>query len=173
VSSGGGFSDVEPLDASHVVEGFSCGRAELDTWLVKHSLQSHTAGSSRTRVVCQGRRVVGFYSLAVGSVDPDDAPRRVVKGLPRHPVPVVILTRLAVDRSAQGTGLGSALLKDALMRVAEVAEAVDVRALLVQAKDEDAKEWYRRRVPFEPSPLEPLQLFLLLKDLRAALASSS
>lgn len=169
MSSAGGFSAVEPLAVGHVLDGFSCGEPELDTWLIGHARQSHAAGISRTRVVSRDGRVVGFYSLAVGDVALDVVPARVAKGVPRHPVPVVVLTRLAVDRSAQGTCLGSALVKDALQRVAEVAETVAVRALLVQAKNEGVRDWYRGLLPFEPSPIAPLQLFLLLKDLRAAL----
>jgi GNAT superfamily N-acetyltransferase len=155
-----------------VLDGFNCGHDALDTWLAKHALQSHAAGSSRTRVVCKDGRVVGFYSLAAGNVAADEAPARVVKGLGRHPVPVVVLTRLAVDQSVQGTGLGTALLKDAFLKVGEVADVVAVRAVLVNAKDEQAKAWYLARARFAPAPMDPRQLYLLVKDLKATIAKS-
>ena len=109
---------------------------------------------------------MGFYSLTVGCVEPASAAPRVVKGLPKHPVPVMILARLAVDVSHQGIGLGKALLKDALMRTAQAADIAGIRALLVHAKDESARQWYLNW-EFEPSPSDPFHLFLLLKDLKA------
>lgn len=113
--------------------------------------------------------MVGFYSLVVGRVDPDDAPARVIKGLARHPVPVMILARLAVGQDHQGQGLGKALLKDALLRTAQAADIVGIRCLLVHAKDEAARQWYGAW-EFEPSPTDPYHLFLMRKDLKALLA---
>jgi len=168
VTEAGRVTAPEPISSRHVVAGFTCGRTELNEWLAKHALNSHAGGSSRTTVVCRDGRVVGFYSLAAGEVASEEAPSRVVKGLGRHPVPVIVLTRLAVDRSAQGSGLGSVLLKDALLKVVHVAETVGVRALMVHAKDGDARAWYLRRGPFVEAPADPLVLFLLIKDVRAA-----
>lgn len=110
--------------------------------------------------------MVGFYSLTVGSVEPGDAPVRVMKGLSRHPVPVIVLARLAVDKSHQGKGLGRALLKDALLRTSQAADIVGIRALIVHAKNDEARRWYMQW-EFEPSPTDPFHLFLLLKDLKA------
>jgi GNAT superfamily N-acetyltransferase len=155
-----------------VVEGFRCGQDALDAWLVRHALQSHAAGSSRTRVVCKDRRVIGFYSLAAGNVATEEAPPRVTKGLARHPVPVVVLTRLAVDQSVQGIGLGTAMLKDAFLKISEIADVVAVRAVLVHAKDDAAKAWYLARARFAPSPTDDRQLYLLIKDLKATIASA-
>jgi GNAT superfamily N-acetyltransferase len=114
----------------------------------------------------QGDQVVGFYSLAVGSVEPQAVPSRVMKGLARHTVPVMILARLAVDATHQRQGLGRALLKDALLRTAQAADIAGIRSLLVHAKDEAARQWYESW-EFEPSPTDPYHLFLLLKDLKA------
>ncbi len=114
--------------------------------------------------------VVGYYSLATGGVDRQDAPPRVTKGTPNHPVPVIILARLAVHADHQGRNLGRHLLRDALLRVANAAEEIGVRALLIHAKDDDARDFYLAQAEFEPSPVDPLQLFLLMKDLRKALA---
>jgi GNAT superfamily N-acetyltransferase len=112
--------------------------------------------------------VVGFYSLAVGSVDPQAAPARVMKGLARHPVPVMLLARLAVDGGHQGKGLGRALLKDALLRTAQAADIAGIRCLLVHAKDDAARGWYESW-EFEPSLTDPYHLFLMLKDLKCLL----
>ena len=104
--------------------------------------------------------------MAVGSVEPSHAAQRVTKGIAKHPVPVMILARLAVDLQHQGAGLGKALLKDALLRTAQAADIAGIRALLVHAKDEPAKQWYLNW-EFEPSPSDPFHLFLLIKDIKA------
>lgn len=109
-------------------------------------------------------KVAGFYSLAVGSVEPSAAASRVIKGLARHPVPVMILARLAIDRTHQSAGLGRALLKDALLRTLQAADIAGIRAILVHAKDDAARNWYLNW-GFEPSPTDPYHLFLLIKDL--------
>lgn len=161
------FSAVEKLDASHDVDAFDCGKDPLDRFLRRFALVSQKAGSARTYVVCRGeRRVVGYYSLTVGAVEHGDAPGRVGKGLARHPIPVMLLARLAIDRSEQKKGLGRALLKDALLRTGQAADIAGIRALLVHAKDDEARAWYEA-FDFEPSPTDPYHLFLLMKDLRA------
>lgn len=110
--------------------------------------------------------VVGFYSLAVGSVDPASVPTRVMKGLARHPVPVMILARLAVDAAHQCMGWEQTLLKDALLRTAQAADIAGIGCLLVHAKDDAARRWYEGW-EFEPSPSDRHHLFLMLKDLNA------
>jgi GNAT superfamily N-acetyltransferase len=115
-------------------------------------------------------RVAGFYSLAVGSVSPESVPDRISKGLARHPVPVMILARLAVDAEFQRKGLGRALLKDALLRTLQAADIAGIRAILVHAKDEAARAWYASW-DFEPSVTDPYHLFLLLKDLKRIFSS--
>lgn len=160
---------VQKLDASHDVDAFDCGKEPLDRFLQRHALVNQKAGSAQTYVVCRGeQRVAGYYSLAVGAVEHADAPGRVSKGLARHPIPVMLLARLAIDRSEQGKGLGKALLKDALLRTAQAADIAGIRALLVHAKDDEARAWYER-FDFEQSPTDPYHLFLLMKDLRALL----
>jgi GNAT superfamily N-acetyltransferase len=156
---------VELLQASHDTASFSCGSLELDTWLQRYAYSNQAAGAARTFVAVRGDRIIGYYALAAGSVERDEAPKRVAQGLARHPIPVVILARLAVDLTEQGRGLGAALLKDALKRVIAAADLIGVRALLVHAKGEQARAFYER-FDFQPSPVDPLQLFLLLKDLR-------
>lgn len=163
------FSAIKKLDASHNVAAFDSGKEHLDHFLQRHALVNQKAGSAQTYVVCRReQRVAGYYSLAVGAVEHADAPGRVGKGLARHPIPVMLLARLAIDRAEQGKGLGKALLKDALLRTAQAAEIAGIRALLVHAKDDEARAWYEQ-FDFEPSPTDPYHLFLLMKDLRALL----
>jgi GNAT superfamily N-acetyltransferase len=156
------------LLAADQVGSFDCGQSALNQFLQRYALVNQKANSAQTYVCCQGDVVVGFYSLAVGSVDPVAAPSRVKKGLPRHPLPVMILARLAVDREHQRRGLGQALLKDALLRTAQAAEIAGIRCLLVHAKDDLARRWYESW-EFEPSPTDPYHLFLMLKDLKSLL----
>src|SRR6185437_9378774 len=113
-------------------------------------------------------QVVGYYSLTTGSVHKRESPDRIAKGLANHPIGIVILARLAVDSSQRGKGLGKALLFDALSRVGEAADIVAVRVVMVHAIDEPARKFYEH-FEFEPSPIDPFQLLLLLKDLRKAL----
>jgi predicted N-acetyltransferase YhbS len=152
-----------PLSADHDCEGFDCGNPVLNEWLRRYALQNQRAGATRTFVACRGNRVIGYYSLAVGAVDYAAASERVRKGLARHPVPVMILARLAVDVAHQGKRIGQSLLKDAVMRTLQAAEFAGIRAILVHAKDDRARGFYEK-FGFEPSPLSPLQLMLLLKD---------
>jgi GNAT superfamily N-acetyltransferase len=114
--------------------------------------------------------VVGYYALAAGAVEPEQAPLRLLHGAGRYPVPVVILTRLGVDKTAQGRGLGRSLLVEALQRVVQAAEVIGVRALLIHCESEAAKAFYLRVAEFEESPTNPLHLILLMKDLRKALS---
>ncbi|MFM8746845.1 MAG: GNAT family N-acetyltransferase [Aestuariivirga sp.] len=161
------FTAIRKLSDGDDANPFDCGKEPLDRFLKRYALISQKAGSAQTYVVCRGdRRIAGYYSLAVGAVEHAEAPQRVRKGLARHAVPVMLLARLAVDRQAQGQGLGKALLKDALLRTADAAQIAGIRALLVHAKDEEARAWYER-FDFEPSPTDPWHLFLLLKDLRS------
>jgi GNAT superfamily N-acetyltransferase len=162
------YSPVRKLLATDHVDAFDCGQAALNQFLQRYALVNQKANSAQTYVCCHEDVVVGFYSLAVGSVDPEGAPSRVVKGLARHPVPVMILARLAVDKEHQRQGLGRALLKDALLRTAQAADIAGIRCLLLHAKDDAARQWYESW-EFEPSPTDPYHLFLMLKDLRGML----
>ena len=160
-------SSVETLRAEHDVASFDCGKPALNDWLARFARPNQAAGAARTYVVHRGHRVVGYYALVAGSVDRESTPSRVSRGLARHPIPVVIIARLAVDGIERGSGLGKALLKDALLRIVGAADVIGVRAVLVHAKDEKARRFYQR-FDFEPSPFDPLQMFLLTKDLKRA-----
>jgi GNAT superfamily N-acetyltransferase len=164
------FSAPEPLNSSHDLNGFDCGRPALDNWLTEHALANQKGGTSRVFVtVDDDGRVVGFYALSAAQVEPEDATARLMKGQPKaRPVPVVLLGRLAVDTDVQGRGLGQSLLRDALRRCLQASEDVGIRALTVHAKDEATRAWYERN-GFDESPTDPLHLILLLKDLRKTL----
>jgi GNAT superfamily N-acetyltransferase len=162
-------SPVEPLARTHDVSTFDCGvHDSLSNWLKRFAWTNQQNEASRTYVVRRANRVVAYYSIATGSTRREDAPSRVAKGLANHPVPVIVLARLAVDKTDQGSGLGKALLKDALVRIAAAADIVGARAVLVHAIDAQAAALYRR-FDFEPCPGNDLHLMLLMKDLRAGL----
>lgn len=161
----------EPLDKTYDLAGFGCGVQALDNYLRKYAYLNHQNRSARTYVVARGLRVIGYYTLAAGSVAPETAPPRVARGLGRYPLPVTLLARLAVDVAEQGRGLGAALLKDAVLRTAQAADIVGSRALLVHAKDDRAKDFYRK-FGLEPSPVDDLQLYLLMKDIKRVLGAA-
>ena len=162
------FESVRKLVASDNIDTFDCGQLALNQFLQRFAIANQKANSAQTYVCCIENTVVGFYCLAVGSVEPENAAPRILKGMARHPVPVMILARLAVDVNHQGVGLGRALLKDALLRTAQAANIAGIRALLVHAKDETVRQWYLNW-EFEPSETDPFHLFLLLKDLKSIL----
>lgn len=159
-----------PITREHDLSHFDCGVPALNDYLRKYALANHQNGPARTYVAVRGQRVVGYYSLAAGSVHPDEVPERVKKGLARHPIPVILLARLAVDRAEHGRGLGKGLLKDALLRVAQAADLIGCRAVLVHAKDEAARTFYAK-FDFLPSPTDDFHLYLLLKDIRRSMKS--
>ena len=157
------------LEDNHILDHFDCGNSVLNNWLIRYAMQNQKANSARTFVVCQNNRVAGFYSLAVGSIEHDIAGIRIKKGLARHPIPVMILARLAVDLDYQKKGIESGLLKDALLRTLDASEYAGIRAIFVHAKDEGARKFYSH-FGFESSPIDPLKLMLLIKDIRKSIA---
>ncbi|NBN77046.1 GNAT family N-acetyltransferase [Microvirga tunisiensis] len=156
---------IEKLTALHDLGSFDCGSAALNGFLQNHALGNQSAGSAQTYLALMNGSVVGFYSLAVGQIETAAAPDRLRKGLPRHPVPIMLLARLAIDRRWQGQRLGSGLLKDALLRTLRAADIAGIRAVVVQAKDEPARAFYTAFgfVPFESAPFV---LYCLIKDIR-------
>jgi GNAT superfamily N-acetyltransferase len=158
-------SPVEKLRIEHNTEPFDCGKEELNRFLKLFALANQRANSAQTYVTTCGGVVIGYYSLAVGAAEHHAAPARVARGLARHPLPIMILARLAVDRREHGRGIGKALLKDALKRTAQAADIAGIRALFVSAKDDDARRFYEH-FNFDPSPGDPYHLFLVMKDLK-------
>jgi GNAT superfamily N-acetyltransferase len=141
----------EKLARHHELDVFSCGVESLDHWLKRFAYTNQQSDLTTTYVVHRKNRVVGYYSLTAGSVNREDAPLRVAKGAPNHPIAVVLLARLAVHESEKGTGLGRALLKDALVRSASAADIIAVRAVLVHALNEEARQFYVR-LTLNPRP---------------------
>ena len=167
------YGPLESLSREHETDRFDCGSEAQTTWLRRHALQATQSDTARVYVVCrrESREVVGYYALAAGSVAHDAVPPRIVKGLGRYPVPVILLTRLGVDIGEQGRGLGSALVRDAFLQTATIAERTGVRALLIHAETPQAAAFYQRIAPdFEASPTDPHHLLLLMKDLRTAIS---
>lgn len=161
---------IQKLDRHHIADFFDCGYQDLNRYISRFALNNQSAGSAQTYVALTDEKVVGYFSLAVGAVAHSQAPTRMVKGLARHPVPVMLLARLAVDKAAMGRGLGAALLHDALARTLQAADIAGIRAVIVHAKDEEARRFYEH-FDFDPSPTDPYHLYLLIKDLRKAASS--
>jgi len=157
----------EPLASHHDLEPFASGVDSLDQWLRRRALKNQATGASRTFVACEGQRVIAYYALAASAVTVDVASGRFRRNMP-DPIPVVVLGRLAVDRSRHGEGLGRALVQDAARRVIQAADAIGVRGMIVHALSAEARAFYER-TGFEPSPLDPMVLMVTLADLRACL----
>lgn len=146
------------LAGSHEVSEFDCGNGALNDWLIKRALKNQSSGASRTFVICQDNRIIGYYALASGSVERMATQKSIARNMP-EPIPVMVLGRLAIDAPMQAQRLGSALLKDALLRTLSVSKNVGIRAILVHAISEDAKRFYLG-YGFRVSPIDPMTLML-------------
>jgi len=167
------FGDPEPLGPDHILDGFDSGRPSLNVWLTNHARIAAASGSARTYVISDSQqdRVVAYHALTAAGVERQVATSRAIKGMPHYPVPVVLLARLAVDRSVGGRGLGAWLLRDAMTRALGAAQTIGVRAMLVHALDADARAFYLRH-GFEASPTDRLHLMILIKDIAATVDQS-
>jgi GNAT superfamily N-acetyltransferase len=159
---------IEKLRRDHPLEAFDCGQPDLNRWLIKYAQQNQSANAAQTYLGIVDGVVAGFYSLAVGQVEYADAPERLRKGLASHPIPIMLLARLAVHKDWQQKGIGRALLKDAVLRTLRAADLAGIRALAVHAKDDAARRYYAQ-FDFLPSPADPFHHFVLLKDIRRLL----
>lgn len=159
-----------PINENHDTSCFDCGIEALNVYLKKYALQNHYSDSARTYVATRGNEIVGYYTLAYGSVAHAETPARIVKGLAHHPIPVMVLARLAVSLKEKGTGLGKGLLKDALLRTLQASDIAGLRAVLVHAKDNIARSFYQK-FGFIPSPINEYTLFLLMKDLKKVIGT--
>lgn len=168
------FSDPEPLGPGHLLAGFDCGVGSLNLWLERHARSAVGVGSARTYVLTDDEqgRLVGYHALTVASIAHRDATDQAAKGMPKHPIPAVLLARLAVDESVQGRGIGAFLLQDAMARALAVSEEAGVRLLLVHAVDENARRFYLH-FGFGPSPTDEMNLQMVIKDIRASLDAAA
>jgi GNAT superfamily N-acetyltransferase len=157
----------QPINEKHHIGAFDSGVPVLDDWLKRRAKANQESGASRTYVVCEEQRVVGYYALASGAVAIEASSGRLRRNMP-DPVPVVVLGRLAIDRSFQKHGLGRALVRDAAMRVVQAADIIGIRGILVHAISPDAKAFYLA-FGFEASPLQPMTLMATLADIQATL----
>lgn len=164
------FGDPEPLGPDHSLGGFECGVDSLNSWLPKHAGAAAASGSARTYVIedAEQGRVVGYHALCAASVSRREASPRAGRGMPRHPIPAVLLARLAVDKSVQGRGLGAFLLRDAMARTLAASLELGIRVMLVHALDESARDFYLHH-GFELSHTDSMNLQLLVKDIEASL----
>jgi GNAT superfamily N-acetyltransferase len=164
-------SAAEKLRADHDLSEFDCGEPSLDDWLRRRALQNENSGASRTYVVCAGRQVAGYYALAVGAVAQSEAPGRVRRNMP-DPVPVMIIGRLAVHKDFQGRKIGPGLLRDAVLRTLQAAEIAGVRAILVHAISERARQFYEE-CGFIASPTDAMTLMITVAEAVRALVGKS
>lgn len=165
------FGAVEPLGSHHRVDRFDCGREQLDRWLRSYAGQGQRRDTARTFIVCRTGEttVVGHYTLVASQIEHDRATGDVRRGASKHfPIPVCLIARLAVDRSEQGAGLGRSLLLDALHRTDRASRSVAMRAVVVDALDEDAAAFYAR-FGFKPAGAEPLTLMVPMESVRQKL----
>ncbi len=160
-------SRPEPLRDEHEVDGFDSGEPVLDEWLRRRARASQASGASRTYVVCEKKAVAAYYALASGAIAPAVVPGRFRRNMP-DPIPVVVLARLAVDRRYQGRGFGRGLFRDAVLRVAQAADTIGIRGIVVHAISEEARRFYLA-LGFDSCPAEPMTLVVTLSDVRAAL----
>lgn len=164
---GAEFSSPIPYLAEHDVTEFSCGDTSLDHWIRSNAARNESNDASRTFVICVESTVVAYYALAAGSIDRSFLPKTLQRNMP-NPLPVIVLGRLAVDSHYQDRGLGSGLLKDAMIRVALTSRTIGVKGILVHAISEDARQWYLKRW-FQESPLDPMTLLLPTAQIRKSL----
>lgn len=164
-------SPPAPISIDHDIANFDSGEPSLDEWLKHRALKNQISGASRCFVLCESKKVIGFYSLSAGAICHESAPRSLRRNMP-DPLPVLLLGRLAIDTNYHNHGLGSALLRDAMIRAVTVSLDTGIFAILVHALSERAKRFYLSR-GFVESPLQPMTLMMTLKTVRSILLESN
>lgn len=159
------------LSDEHNVDNFDCSEPTLNDWLKKRAAKNNAADASRCFVICDDNKVVGYYSLSAGAINRESAPKSMQRNMP-DPLPVFVLGRLAIDKNYHNKGLGSALLRDAMIRSVNIAQDVGAFAILIHALSDQAKQFYISR-GFVESPIQPMTLFMTLATIRAILAEKS
>jgi GNAT superfamily N-acetyltransferase len=157
------------LTAEHDLTGFDCGHELLTGWLMRHALAGQRADLARTYLALQDETVIGYVSLTTGSVHHEETPKRFTRGMPRHPIPTILIARLAVHQRHQGRQLGSRLLAEALRRAVVASDAAAARLVVVDAIDERAAAFYSNR-GFVDLPENPLRLYRKVADIRRSLS---
>lgn len=161
--------ETKPLDKLQNRDSFDCEVEPLNDYLKKYALQNQKKDAARTYViVTEENQIIGYYTLVFGAVSTEETTPEISAGLGKYPIPIILLARLAIDKTQKGKSLGKFLLKDALLRSVRASEIAGLRAFLVHAKDESAKSFYKK-FGFQPSPHNDLHLFLKMSDIRASL----
>jgi GNAT superfamily N-acetyltransferase len=164
--------EAKPLDKLQDRSFFDCEVEPLNDYLKKYALQNQKKDAARTYVLTNAdNQIIGYYTLVFGSVSIEETTHEISVGLGKYPIPVILLARLAIDKSEKGKGLGKALMRDALLRAVRASEIAGLRAFLVHAKDKSAKAFYEK-LGFEHSPHNELHLFMKMSDIRASLADA-
>ena len=164
----GHYFPPEPISVDHQLDDFDSGELSLNEWLKKRALKNQATGASRCFVLCDRQKVVGYYSLSAGAIAREEAPKMWRRNMP-NPLPVLLVGRLAIDKSYHNKGLGSALLRDAMLRAVHVSGDAGVFAILVHALSERAKRFYLSR-GFVEFPLQSMTLMMTLETVRSILA---
>jgi GNAT superfamily N-acetyltransferase len=159
------------ISIEHELDNFYSGELSLDDWLKKRALKNQVSGASRCFVLCKGKQVIGYYSLSAGAISHESAPKSMRRNMP-DPLPVLLLGRLAIHKDYHNQGLGSALLRDAMLRAVNIAHNTGVFAILVHALSGEAKKFYLSR-GFVESPLQPMTLMMTLETVRLILSESN
>ena len=162
-----GFTSIKPLEEDHLLDGFDSGEPELDEWLVQRGWRNQLAGFSRVYVTTDGRRVIGYHAVSAFALLRSDATGRARRQAPNQ-IPAILLGRLAIDRDAQGRGLGAGLLKHTMELTVAAGDTIGVRMLVVTALHPSAAEFYER-FGLKPSPTNPLDLMITVADIRASM----
>lgn len=162
----------EPINEGHDVSSFACGKLPLDNWLKTRALANHQKGFSAVIVAHENRRVVGYYGLAPTAVVPNTMPRAIRTGQPPNPVTCLLFGQLAIDLKWKDKGIGSGLIKHALERSVQAASLIGGRALIVNAIDAEAAEFWQRR-GFVPSRDDPFTLFRSIDAIAASLRAAN
>jgi predicted N-acetyltransferase YhbS len=164
------WSQPAPLSDEHVLDDFDCGEPSLNEWLKKNARKNQISGASRCFVVCEDETVVGYYCLSAGAISHENSPKSMRRNMP-DPLPVLLLGRLAIDKKYHNQGLGSALLRDAMIRAVNVAGDAGIFAILVHALSEGAKKYYKSR-GFVESPIQSMKLMMTLRTVQYILTET-
>jgi GNAT superfamily N-acetyltransferase len=162
--SQGSITAPERITAEHNIAAFKSGEETLDEWLRKRALKNSSSGGSRCFVICEANTVIGYYSLSSGAVAHDTAPKAMRRNMP-DPLPAMLLGRLAIDRRYHNQGLGSALLRDAMLRTLGISQETGVALMFVHALHDQAKQFYLSR-GFVQSPLQAMTLMMTVATIQ-------
>lgn len=154
----------------HQISEFDCGEASLNLWLKQRAIKNQISGASRCFVVCENKKVIGYYTLSAGAISIDSAPKKMRRNMPNQ-LPILLLGRLAIDKKYQGQGIGNSLLRDAMLRAIHVSQDAGIFAILIHALSDNAKKWYLSR-GFVESPLQPMTLMMTLETIKSILTEA-